>query len=125
MSQQFGIMSSVFFIYGSFNFLAMTEFIVVLLALLMFIAFYLRGNFYIKAYYLMNGKRFDGWLIPYMSISSFKESLLLIPFLPYLYLKNKHNLVALDYIKKGNLCNVLGVLLLVAIGVFGYVKRSL
>jgi hypothetical protein len=89
------------------------ELIVLFLALLMFIAFYLRANYYIRAYYLFTEREFKGWLIPYRSISSFKEQLLLIPFLPYFYERNERNIQGCHYVKIGSHWNYFSVFLLI------------
>jgi hypothetical protein len=70
---------------------------------------YVKANYFIKAYYLLNGKEFKGLLIPFRSIGNFKEMFLLMPFLNYIYEENKRNIRAIKYIEQGTFYNKLSI----------------
>jgi hypothetical protein len=88
-----------------------------ILGFVLLFLFYLKANYYLRAYYLSKGKVFKGWLIPYWSLSSVSESLLLLPFVPYFYHRNLRSPEFLMNIRKGNLYNIASFVTMIVISV--------
>jgi hypothetical protein len=101
------------------------KYVVLLISIFMFTAFYIRATYYIKAYYLLTGRKFTGYLIPYGSINSWREQLILIPFLPFLFAGNERNHIATKYIRLGGYWNFISLIALVSILALAFWGRKI